>query len=156
MNCGWWFDSMENFLFLVLWKVWTHTAYEFIYNEFSMNSCIFCTLNTWIHTNMKSYHVWIHIFFAVIMYEFIYFLQCKKKAASARKPRACTASARKPRACTASAQRKLRGQSPSSPPAPTRPHPAAPTVRVAFGCPNQLGCVWLHRPVRVHLAAPIS
>ncbi len=87
-----------------------------IYDEFSKNSYIFCTLNIWIHTNMNSYYVWIHIFFAVIMYECIYFLQCKIKAASA--------------------QRKPRGQSPSSPPAPTRPRPAAPTVRVACDSPN--------------------
>ena len=57
------------------------------------------------------------------MYEFIYFWQCKIKAASAREPRACAASA----------QRKPRGQSPNSPPAPTRPHPAALTVRVVCG-----------------------
>ena len=44
------------------------------------------------------------------MYEFIYLLQCKIKAASA--------------------QREPRGRSPSSPPAPTRPRPAAPTVSV--------------------------
>ena len=68
-----WFHG--KILFLVLWKVWTHTAYEFIYDEFSMNSFIFCTLNKWIHTNMNSNHVWIHILFAVIMYEFIHFLQ---------------------------------------------------------------------------------
>ncbi len=114
-----------------LYNIWIH-----INDEFSINSYIFCTLNIGIHTNMNSYYVWIHILFAVIMYEFIYFLQCKKKAASARKPRARTASARKLRACTASAQRKLRGQSPSSPPAPTRPHPAALTVRVACGSPD--------------------
>ncbi len=107
---------MEKNLFLVLWKVWTHTAYEFIFDEFSMNSYIFCTLNIWIHTNMNSYYVrihilfavimyefvhfcsmnsyyvWIHILFAVIIYEFIYFLQCKIKAASTREPRARSAS----------------------------------------------------------------
>ena len=43
---------------------------------------------------MNSYYVRIHIFLAVIMYEFIYFLQCKIKAASAREPRACTARAK--------------------------------------------------------------
>ncbi len=65
-----------------------------IYDEFSMNSYIFCTLNIWTHINMNSYYVWIHIFFAVIMYtyEFIYFLQCKIKAASARELRARAAS----------------------------------------------------------------
>ncbi len=55
----------------------------------------FFTFNIWIHTNMNSYYVWIHIFFAVIMYEFIYFLQCKIKAASARAPRARSASCKR-------------------------------------------------------------
>ncbi len=60
------------------------------------------------------------------MYEFVYFLQCKIKAASAREPRAHATSA----------QREPQGQSPSSPPAPTRPRPAALTVRVACGSPD--------------------
>ncbi len=46
-----------------------------------------------------SYHVWIHIFLAE------------------------AASAREPQARAASAQREPRGQSPSLPPAPTRPRP---------------------------------
>ncbi len=44
---------------------------------------------------MNSEYVWIHIFFAVIMYEFIYFLQCKIKAARAREPQAHAASAQR-------------------------------------------------------------
>jgi hypothetical protein len=44
--------------------------------------------------------------------------------------------ARASRECAASTQRKPRGQSPSSPPARTRPRPAAPTVRVACGSPD--------------------
>ncbi len=59
-----WFQWKK--LFLFLWITWTHIIYEFRYYEFSMNSCIFCTLNIWIHTNMNSYNVWIHIF----LYEF--------------------------------------------------------------------------------------
>ncbi len=35
----------------------------------------------------------------------------------------------------ASMQREPQGRNPSTPPAPTRPHPAAPIVRVACGCP---------------------
>ncbi len=63
-----------------------------------------------------------------------------------------------------SAQRKPRGQSPSTLPAPTRPRPAALTVRVACSCPNSQGCVQQPRQlglraaapiVRVHTAAPI-
>ena len=61
-----------------------------------------------------------------------------------------------------SRKREPRGRSPSTPPAPTRPHPAAPT-------PDQLGCVrggvglkiWIKvynlyaaPTVRVHSAAP--
>ena len=60
------------------------------------------------------------------MYEFIYFLQCKIKAASVHKPQTRVASM----------QRKPQGQSPSSPPALNRPRPAAPTVRVACGSPD--------------------
>jgi hypothetical protein len=81
-------------------------------------------------------------FVAVIMYEFIYFLQCKIKVASTRAPRACTTSV----------QRELRGQSPSSPPAPTRLRPAAPTVRVAWGSPELRAAAPI---VRVHTAALI-
>ncbi len=129
-------------LFLVLWKVWTHTAYEFIYDEFSMNSYIFCSLNIWI----RSHYVWIHILFAVIMYEFIHFLQYESFLCMnsytfcsyhvwihiffAVQNKSCE------RARAASAQREPQGQSPSSPPAPTRLRPAAPTVRVACGSPN--------------------
>ncbi len=174
MDCEWWFDSMEKILFLVLWKLWTHTAYEFIFDEFirpvesmnsyciwihirriqyefiyfshfkymnsyeyefilCMNSYTFCSYHVWIRTFLQyefslcmnsytfcSYHVWIHIFFAV-------------------QNKSCE------RAQAASAQRELQGQSPSSPPAPTRPHrlprplglrAAAPIVRVACGCPD--------------------
>jgi hypothetical protein len=146
MYCDWWFNSMEKKLFLVLWKVWTHTAYEFIFYEFSINSYIFCTLNIWIHTNMNSYYVWIHILFAVIMYEFVHFSQyefilCKNSYTFcsyhvwihiffAVQNKSCK------RARAASAQHEPRGRSPSSPPAPTRPRPAAPTVRVACGSPD--------------------
>ena len=89
----------------------------------------------------------IHIMYEFIyfLYEFIYYLQCKIKAASAHEPRVRAASA----------QLEPRGRSPSSPPAPTRLHPAAPTVRVVFDCPDQLGCVRLPQPVRVRSAAPI-
>ncbi len=146
MYCGWWLDSMEKKLFLVLWKVWTHIAYEFKFNEFNMNSYIFCTLNIWIHTNMNSYYVWIHILFAVIMYEFVHFLQyefilCMNSYTFCRyhvgihiffavQNKSCKC------ARAASAQREPRGRSPSSPPAPTRPCPAALTVRVACGSPD--------------------
>ncbi len=118
----------------------------------------------WVHTFFRMYEFIGHRVYEFIrmdefighrVYEFILFnvwihiwrLNMWGAATSVRRERAAQA---------ASAQREPQGQSPSSPPAPTRPHPAAPTVRVAFGCPNQLGCVWLHRPVRVHLAAPIS
>ncbi len=83
---------------------------------------------------MNSYYVRIHIIFAVIMYEFIYFLQCKIKAANACEPRARAASV----------QREPRGQSPSSPPAPTRPRPAAPTIKVACGS-SVVGCLDMYR-----------
>jgi hypothetical protein len=120
-----WFYAKKK-LFLALWNVWTYTTYEVIYDEFSMNSHIFCTFNIWIHTNMNSCYVRIHIIFAVIMYEFIHLLQCKIKAVSTREPRVRAASA----------QHEPQGRSPSLPPAPTRPRPAAPTVRVACGCPD--------------------
>ncbi len=118
------------FLFLVLRNVWIHTAYEFIY---TMNSVwihiFFAPLNIWIHTIMNSYKVWIHIFLAVQ----------NKSCESAR-----AASARRERAARAvSVQREPQWQSPSSPPAPTRPRPAAPTVRVACGSPDSYGCVRL-------------
>ncbi len=83
--------------------IWIHIRwiqYEFIYflhfkymNSYEyvfilcMNSYTFCSYHVWIHT---FFAVWIHmnsILFAVIMYEFIFFLQCKIKAASACKPR---------------------------------------------------------------------
>jgi hypothetical protein len=56
----------------------------------------------YMNTNMNSYYVWIHIFLAVIMYEFIYFLQCKNKrcgrarAASTRREHAARAARAKP------------------------------------------------------------
>ncbi len=121
--------------------IWIH-----IYDEFSMNSYMFCTLNIWILTNMNSYCVWIHILFAVIMYEFIYFLQyefilCMNSYTFcsyhvwihiffAVQNKSCE------RARATSAQCELQGRSPSSPPAPTRLPLAAPTVRVACGSPN--------------------
>jgi hypothetical protein len=148
---------MEKNLFLILWKVWTHTAYEFIFDEFSMNSCIFCTLNIWIHTNMNSYYVWIHILFVVIMYEFVHFLQyefilCMNSYTFcsyhvwihiffAVQNKSCE------HARAASVQREPRGRSPSSPnllprlgraqlPRPLGLRAAAPIVRVACGCPD--------------------
>jgi hypothetical protein len=94
--------------------------------------------------------------FILLKYEFISGRERAAQAASAqREPRARSASCERA-ARAASAQREPRGRSPSSPPAPTRPRPAAPTVRVAFGCPDQLGCVRLPRPVRVRSAAPAS
>ncbi len=66
--------------------------------------------------------------FILLMYEFISGHECAARAASA--------------------QREPRGRSPRSPP--------APTVRVAFGCPDRQGCVRLPQPVRVRLAAPTS
>ncbi len=142
-------------MFFVLWKVWPHIAYEFIYDEFSMNSYIFCTLNIWIHANMNSYYVWIHILFAVIMYEFthfcsmnsyyvwihilfavimyefIYFLQCKIKAASAREPRGRSASHE------GKAQAHLLPRPGCARlPRPLELRAAAPIVRVACGCPD--------------------
>jgi hypothetical protein len=120
--------------------IWIHIRwiqYEFIY---------FLHLNIWIHRNMNSYYVWIHILFAVIMYEFIHFLQYEfllcmnsytfcschvwihKFFSVQNKSCECTRAA--------SAQREPQGWSPSSPPAPTRPRPAALTVRVACSSPN--------------------
>ena len=61
------------------------------------------------------------------MYEFIYFLQCKKKAASARKPRACAASA----------QRELRARSASrkgEARAHLLPHPGRARLPQPLGC----------------------
>ncbi len=148
-----WFHG--KILFLVLWKVWTHTAYEFIFDEFSMNSCIFCTLNIWIHMNMNSYYVWIPILFAVIMYEFVHFLQyefilCMNSYTF------CSyhvwihiffavqnkiASAREPRARSASREGKARAHLLPRPGRTRLPRPlglraAAPIVRVACGCPD--------------------
>ncbi len=115
------------------YKIWIH-----IYDKFSMNSYTFCTLNIWIHTNMNSYHVCIHIFFAVIMYEFIYFFAVQNKSCE--------------RARAASAQRKLRARSASREgeaqahllpqpgharlPQPLGLRAAALIVRVACGCPD--------------------
>ena len=59
------------------------------------------------------------------LYQFIHFLYELYNTNSYNEPRARSAS--------------LKGQSPSTPPAPTRPHPAAPT----------LGYTRLPRPVRV-------
>ena len=42
---------------------------------------------------------------------------------------------------TTSAQREPRGRSPSTPPSPTRLHPAAPTLGYTRLRPDQLGCV---------------
>ncbi len=111
-------------------------------DEFSMNSYIFCSLNIWIHTNMNSYYVGIHIFFAVFMYEFIYLLQCKIKAASARKPQACAASAQREMwARSVSCEGEARANLLPRPGHARRPRPlgfraAAPIVRVACGCPD--------------------
>jgi hypothetical protein len=74
------------------------------------------------------------------MYEFIYFLQCKIKAASARKPQARAASAqRKLRARSASREGKARAHLLPRPGHARLPRPlglrvAAPIVRVACGC----------------------
>ncbi len=76
------------------------------------------------------------------MYEFIYFLQCKIKAASARKLRACAASAqRELRACSASREGEARAHLLPQPgrarlPQPLELRAAAPIVRVACGCPD--------------------
>ncbi len=112
--------------FMNSYNIWIH-----IYDEFSMNSCIFCIFNIWIHTNMISYKNWIHIFLAVQNKS----RECAR-ATSVRRERPSRA---------ASAQCEPQGQSPSSPPAPTRPRwlprplglrAAAPIVRVACGCPD--------------------
>ena len=144
------------------------------------NSLFFCSTNRWVHTYMNSYihwihlykinefiqllYVWIHLFYEFIytkymnsltccMYEFIYSVNSsvqKKKfiwlwwGGSPNCERV---------AQTARANPEPRGQSLSTPPAPTRPHPAAPTVRVHPTAPT--------RPcpaaptIRVHPAAPI-
>jgi hypothetical protein len=161
----------------ILWKIFISRPVEcmnsyyiwiHIYDEFSMNSCIFCTLNIWIHTNMNSYykyflqfHVWIHIFLAVQN------KSCERtRAASAcRKRTAQDASTQgKPQARAASAQRtardvsmqrKMRARSASRKgkaqahflPQPGRARlprllglrSAAPIVRVVCGCPNSMG-----------------
>jgi hypothetical protein len=96
------------FIYFLHFKYMNSYKYEFI---LFTNSYIFC-----------SYHVRIHIFFAVQN------KSCEHAwAASARRERAAQA---------ASVQREPRGRSPSSPPALTRPRPAASTVRVACGSPD--------------------
>ncbi len=119
-----------------------HRVYEFIrMNEFIGHRVYeFIQMNIFIGHRVYEFilfNVWIHIWRRNVW----------GAATSVRRERAAQA---------ASVQRKPRGRSPSSPPAPTRLHPAAPTVRVVFGCPNQLGCIWLPQPVRVRLGAPIS
>ncbi len=96
------------FIYFLHFKYMNSYKYEFI---LCMNSFTFC-----------SYQVRIHVFFAV---------QNKscERAQAASACRECAAQA-------ASVQCKPRGQSPSSPPAATRPRPAAPTVRVACGSPD--------------------
>ncbi len=107
------------FIYYLHFKYMNSYKYEFI---LCMNSYIVC-----------SYDVWIHIFFAVQN------KSCEHaQATSARRERAARATSmhRKHAARAASMQREPRGRSPSSPPAPTRPRPAALTVRVACGSPN--------------------
>ncbi len=146
MYCGWWFNSLGKFLFLVLWNVWTLTTYEFIY---MMNS-------VWIHIffALQMYEfiqIWIHIMYEFIyfFYEFIYFLQCKIKAASARKPRACSTSA----------QRELQARSASCEcgvqAARAKPELTSCPDQAAPGCPWPLGLRAAAPIVRVHTAAPI-
>jgi hypothetical protein len=76
------------------------------------------------------------------MYEFIYFLQCKIKAASAREPQARAASAqRELRAHSASREGEARAHLLPQPGRARLPRPlglcvAAPIVRVACTCPD--------------------
>ncbi len=73
-----------------------------------------------------------------IQYKFIEFMDSYIFAVqnkSCERVRA-TSARRKRTGQAASAQRKPRGQSPSSPFSPTRPRPAAQTIRVAYGSPN--------------------
>jgi hypothetical protein len=119
-------SSMNSYIFLHF-KYMNSYKYEF---RICVNSYFFC-----------SYHVWIHIFFAVQNKS----CECTQAASTCRE---CAAQA-------ASAQREPWGQSPSSSPAPTRPRPAAPTVRVACGSPDSKGCMQLSRYWGEHMAAPI-
>ncbi len=120
MNSYIWWIQYE-FIYFLYFKYKNSYKYEFI---LCMNSYTLCSYHVWIHIffpyefilcmnsyTFCSYHVWIHIFFAV-------------------QNKSCE------RARAASAQRKPWGRSPSSPPAPTRPRPAAPNVRVACGSPD--------------------
>ncbi len=76
-----------------------------------------------------------HILFSVIMYEFIYFLQCKIKAASAREPQArATSAQRELQAHSASCKRTARAVR-AKPELTSCPNQAAP------GCPNRQGCM---------------
>ncbi len=117
-------------------NIWIH-----IYDDFSINSYIICTLIVWIHTKMESYNIRIHIF----LYEFIYFLQCKIKAASAREPRARSASAqRELRAHSASCEGEAQAHLLPRPGRARLPQllglrAAAPIVRVACSCPDSSG-----------------
>jgi hypothetical protein len=76
------------------------------------------------------------------MYEFIYFLQCKIKAASTREPRACAASAQHElRVRSASREGEAQAHLLPQPGRARLPQllglrAAAPIVRVACGCPD--------------------
>jgi hypothetical protein len=76
------------------------------------------------------------------MYEFIYFLQCKIKAASAREPRARAASLqRELQVCSANREGKAQAHllpqpGRTRPPRPLGLRAAALIVRVACGCPD--------------------
>ena len=58
------------------------------------------------------------------------------RAARAKPKLRARSASREGEARAASAQREPRGRSPSTPPAPTRPHPAAPTIRVHPAAPT--------------------
>ncbi len=144
------------------------------YNKWICIFYEFNGLNRWIHRINKFIyyvnssiidefiHLWIHSFYEFIcskymnsfngcMYEFIYSMNLSVQnewiqlIVVRAKPKLWAHSVNcEGKARAASAERELQELSPSTPPAPTRPRPAAPINRVHLAAPI----------VRVHLAAP--
>ncbi len=111
---------------------WIH-----IYNGFSMNSYISCTLNIWIHTNMNSYYVWIHTFCSYHVWIHNFFAVQNKSCERVRAARA----QREPRARSASREGEAWAHLLPRPGRARLPRPLglraeAPIVRVACGCPD--------------------
>jgi hypothetical protein len=97
-------------------------------NLFFTNFCTNSYKRSYTNYSTNSYTVW-------FLYQFIqFFIWILYSTNSYNEPRM--------------AKPEPRGQSPSTPPAPTRPHPAAPTLGYTR-LPRPLGYTRLPRPVRV-------